>query len=91
MTHVPIILQECLEVVVIPEHRVRGQSLKKHLMHGHRLLEGGQVLPEEGRGGEEEVEEEEEEEEEEKRMRRRRRRKRRRRRRRRRGGGGGGR
>ncbi len=43
-TYISIKLQEDLEMVVIPQNRVRGQSLEEHLMHGHCLLEGGQVL-----------------------------------------------
>ena len=30
-----------------------GQTLQKHLVHGHRLLEGGQILTAGRKGGEE--------------------------------------
>lgn len=31
-------------MVVIPQGRMAGQPLEKHFVHGHRLLESGQVL-----------------------------------------------
>lgn len=43
-TYVSIKLKEDLIVVVVPQDRVRCQSLEEDLMHGHRLLERGQVL-----------------------------------------------
>ena len=39
--------------MVIPELWVRGKSLQKYLMHCHRLLERGQILPAEREGGRE--------------------------------------
>ena len=44
-SHVSVVLQEHLVVVVAPQRGVDRQPLEKHLVHGHRLLEGGQVLP----------------------------------------------
>ena len=45
-TYIAIKLQEDLVVVVGPESGVVGQALQEHLMHGHRLLKGGQIFPE---------------------------------------------
>ena len=52
-THISLKLEEGLVVVVIPELWVRGKSLQKYLMHCHRLLECGQILPAEREGGRE--------------------------------------
>ena len=53
-TNISIKLEEGLVIMVIPQLRVRGQSLQEHLMHGYCLLECRQILsrPERGRGGE---------------------------------------
>lgn len=45
MTYVPCELKEHLVVVVVSESGVSRQTLQEVLVHGYRLLEGGQVLP----------------------------------------------
>ena len=44
-TYVSFKLEENLVVVVVAEDGVGCQPLEEDFVHGHRLLEGGQVLP----------------------------------------------
>jgi hypothetical protein len=43
-TYIFVVFEEDLEVGVLAQDRVRRDALQKDLMHGHRLLEGGQIL-----------------------------------------------
>ena len=43
-TYIAFVFEEHMEVDVFAERGVGSQALEKHLVHGHRLFEGGQVL-----------------------------------------------
>lgn len=55
VTHILVVFQEDVEVEVFPEDRVGSDAAQEDLVHGHGLLEDGQVLAstEESRKGEE--------------------------------------
>lgn len=44
MTHILIVFQEDVEVEVLAEDGVGSDTAQENLMHGHGLLEDGQVL-----------------------------------------------
>lgn len=44
MTHILVVLQEDMEVEVLPEDGMSGDAAQEDLVHGHGLLEDGQVL-----------------------------------------------
>lgn len=44
MTHILVVFQEDVEVEVFPEDGVGGDAAQEDLVHGHGLLEDGQVL-----------------------------------------------
>jgi len=39
-----VVLEKYLQMLVDAKDRMAGQAAQEHLVHGHRLLEGGQVL-----------------------------------------------
>lgn len=53
MTHVLVVLQEDVEVEVLPEDRVSCHAAQEDLVHGHGLLEDSQVLSENRQTGSE--------------------------------------
>lgn len=52
VTHILVVFQKDVEVEVFPENRVGGNAAQEDLVHGHGLLEDGQILSgtEEGEG-----------------------------------------
>ena len=46
VTHILVVLQEDVEVEVLPEDRMSRHTTQEDLVHGHCLLKDGQVLSE---------------------------------------------
>ena len=49
VTHILVVLQEDVEVEVLPEDRMSRHATQEDLVHGDSLLEDGEVLSERGK------------------------------------------